>query len=215
MRGHAMAVIVRIAESDVETRLAELRLSRDVVIDTVRACVAAYGGCTDNDPPSARGYEPWRYGTRHLRELLLPADLGWAKDDTANLSSVRHNEIRIKLIVLNTDALTGSLSPEPGPQNRLKKGILHERAIGGATGWLPNLPKPFDEPVHDVWYLCVHINGEKVLAELSRPAAIENGFIVSWKERILIVGPEDWAKMDFSGLNDDLGPDFDVSVRRK
>jgi hypothetical protein len=210
-----MAVILRVREIEVDERLAALRLSRAVLIDAVRASVAAYGGCTDNDPPSARGYEPWRYGTRHLRELLLPADLGWIKDDTANLSSVRHDDLAIRIIVLNTDNKTGSLTPEPGPQNRLKKGILHERAIGSATGWLPGLPKPFDEPQHAVWYLCVHINGEKVLAELSRPAAIENGFVVSWSERIIIVGPDDWTKLDFSGIDEDSGPEFEISVRRK
>jgi hypothetical protein len=210
-----MAVILRVEEIDVDGRLAGLRLSRAALIDAIRACVAAYGGCTDNDPPSARGYEPWRYGTRHLRELLLPADLDWKKDDTANLSSVRNDDVGIRIIVLNTDERTGSLTPEPGPQNRLKKGILHERAIGSTTGWLPGLPKLFDEPQHDVWYLCVHVSGEKVLAELSRPAAIENGFIVGWKERIIIVGPDDWAKLDFSGIEDDSGPDFEINVRRK
>src|ERR1700730_4167604 len=75
-----MPVTVRSEAWDVDHRLAQLGLTREVLLEVVRACAAAHGGCTDNDPPNAKGIEVWRWGVRRLRELLRPE--GFEKDDT-------------------------------------------------------------------------------------------------------------------------------------
>jgi hypothetical protein len=126
--GGVMA-LVRTKELDVNARLRELDLSRPILLDVLRKCVGAYGDCTDNDPPSAKGYEPYRIGTRQLREVVLPGREDWEKDDTANLSSIKNDKLRIKVVVLNTTDKTGNPDPKAVPRNRVEKGILHERAI--------------------------------------------------------------------------------------
>jgi hypothetical protein len=133
-----MAAAMRVKAWEVSTRLRELHMRRPILLNVLRACVAEYGGCTDNDPPSARGWEVYRWGTRSFREESLSTGLGWAKDDTANLSSIRNDGLGIAIVMLNTNQVTGSLDPEAVPQNRLKKGVLHERAVDGGTPWLPH-----------------------------------------------------------------------------
>jgi hypothetical protein len=159
---------------------------------------------------------PWRWGTRDLRDWLVPGGGGWIKDEDGNLSSVRNDGRKLRLIVLNTDDATGILNPERGPKNRNKKGILHQRAMRDPNAWIPGLPNPFKQPEHEVWYLCLFIDGEHVRAELARPVRIENGFIVEWQERIILVGNGEWDKIEFDGQDDDdSGPDFEIDVRRK
>jgi len=71
----SMPAIMRVEEWDVESRLADLDVTKEQLLGAVQACVAHYGGCTDNDPPNARGWEVWRWGVRRLRELLRVAAL--------------------------------------------------------------------------------------------------------------------------------------------
>jgi hypothetical protein len=52
-----------------------------------------------------------------------------------------------------------------------------------------------------------------VLSELSWPERIEGGFVVSWRERIIIAGPDDWGKLLSGEPDEDAGPDIDFDVR--
>lgn len=207
-----MAARIRAEEWDVNARLRELRIPREALLETVRAAVAAYGGCTDNDPPGAKGYETYRAGTRHLRVEALPLDNGWERDNAGNFCSIRNDEIAVKIVVLNTDDATGDVVKTP--KNRREKGIEHERAIEGISKFLPGM-EPEDEVLHAIWYLCLHISEEKVLAELSRPSALDGGFIVDWEERIILVAPGGWGALDFDADDDDGGPELEIDVRRK
>ena len=203
-------MFLKVDEVEVNARLRFFSLDRPILIDALRMAVAAYGGCTDNDPPSARGFEPWRAATRGLRELLPPR--GYERDDTGNFSTIKHVKHGIRIVVLNADGKTGDPRPDVWPRNRLKKGILHERAVG-ARDWIPGLPNPFPTNSLDIWYLCQHIDGEKVLAELSRPERIEDGFITSWRERILILKPGEWKNVEAGDQLSDAGPDIEVDVQ--
>jgi hypothetical protein len=206
-----MPKFVKVEEAEVNARLRHFSLDRPILIDAIRMSVAAYGGCTDNDPPSARGFEPWRATTRGLRELL--GSRGYERDDSGNFSTIKHIGHGIRIVALNTDSKTGDPRIDVFPRNRLKKGILHELAIG-APDWLPGLPNPFAVMNSlDIWYLCQHINGDKVLAELSRPERIEDGFITSWRERLLILKPGDWKSVEAGGQGDDSGPEIEVDVQ--
>jgi hypothetical protein len=51
------------------------------------------------------------------------------------------------------------------------------------------------------------------LAELSRPERIEDGFITSWRERILILRPGEWKNIETGDQNSDVGPDIEVDVQ--
>lgn len=199
----------RVDEADVNLRLRELGASRQGLLQAVKAAVVGYDGCTDNDPPGARGYETYRCGTRDLR-AALSAD-GFERDDKGNLASAVNKKTGVRIVVLNTDDATGDLTRTPA--NRRGKGVLHERAIEGTTGWFEGM-EPEDQENFDIWYLCVFVSGEKVTAELSRPDAIVGGFIVAWKERIILVRPGEWDRLDFGSLEDDA-PEIEVSVQRK
>lgn len=55
------------------------------------AMKAAAGGATENDPPSARGWDTWRFGVRRWREIKRPH--GWEKNDSENISTIVHPDL--------------------------------------------------------------------------------------------------------------------------
>lgn len=192
-----------------------LTLPEDQLVEVIQASVIAYGGCTDNDPPAARGWDSWRWGVRRLREVLVPE--GWIKDDTGGLSTVVNHKRRIRIACVRTDDATG-IPGERDPQNRSPKGALNERAttvnqlsLSGADEW----PKPegqVDE--YETRYLCIYIEGDVVRAEFSRFDGFEDGHLTDCYERIMLLGVGDWEPLDFSD-DSDLEPDLDIDIRRK
>jgi hypothetical protein len=215
-----MQMIVRSEAWDVNHRLAELGLTREILVDVVRACAAAHGGCTDNDPPNAKGIEVWRWGVRRLRELLRPE--GLEKDETGGFSTIVDHGRKLRIAVINTDGTTGV--PGDGiPQNRARKGpasesaaATNQRLLPGAEAW-PLRTAEGRAPVssYATWHLCVHIDGDVVRAELSLLNGFESGYFTDCHERIILLGPGDWDDLDHAHGPEDLGPEFDVDVRRK
>jgi hypothetical protein len=67
---------------------------------------------------------------------------------------------------------------------------------------------------YPTWILLIHITDEEIRAELSYPDEIEEGNIVSWKERIFIPDDADDAGAKVIPVGD-TEPDIDVPVRRK
>jgi hypothetical protein len=196
-------------------RLSELGLTREQLIDVVKASVAGRGDCTDNDPPSAPGWSSWRYGIRRLREIFRRE--GWDKDDTGQLSTIANHERRIKIAVCNTD--DGTAIEDRIPRNRSRKGVISERVTDrNATPYMfPEMEEDAARNTSDylTWYLCIYIEDDRVRAELSCPSAFEAGYFTRYSERIFILNGDDWKGLDFSERNEDSGPDFDVEVRRK
>lgn len=212
----AVAAKVFVKELEVNSQLRAMGLDRRRLLNVIRAAVIGYGDVTPFDPPSARGFEPWRYATRGARETFVPGGEGWEQDDTANFSIIRHDVRKLKIAAMNCDDATGKidpLDPDHGPRNRSKKGILHARAIGSSSGWIPGLPRPYPLPEHETWYLCLYIIDDQVRAELSLPAAIENSYVVAWTKRIILVGPDDWAKIEFVDDDVDDTEQFEPEVR--
>jgi hypothetical protein len=217
-----MAVIVRNEGWDVGRRLSDFDLKREILIEIVKACVAARGDCTDNDPPAAPGWMSWSRGTRRARELLRPQK--WEKDDANSFSTVVNHDRRIRIAISNTDSGTGTLCGMP--RNSSRKGAASEGAIdqNGTLPLFPHLPvsmapaKPqaveMANGEYATWYLCVYVGDEDIRAELSLPIDMEGGFFRDFRERIIILGPDDWKQMELAG-SDDLGPDIEVNVVRK
>jgi len=214
--------IVRVQEADVVSRLAELDLSRETLISIVKACAAGYGGCTDNDPPNARGFETWRWGVRRAREELRPA--GWEKDDSGNYSTVVNHNRQIRLAIMNAD--DGAGMPDRVPLNRAKKGPNSEKvatrndqlSFPGAEFWpvpeADELKKNIE--TYSTWHLCVHINGDIVRAELALLNGFSNGFFNDFVEKIIVIGEGDWNNVGFkTGPDDDFGPELDFEIARK
>lgn len=217
-RRFAVAAIVRAEEVDRDDRLAQLGLSQPLLLEVVDACVAAEADCTANDPPMAKGLKVYFAGVRRLRELLCP--MGWERDDTGGYSTVINHERRLRLAFMNTD--TGTCDPHAQPANRSRKGPNSERAAVTNQALLPGIEWPSlradgTRPAADdyvTWHMCVHIEGDRVSAELALQSVFEAGYFVDCLERIFLIKDADWAG---SGPHpdDDLGPEIEVDVRRK
>lgn len=219
-KGFAVAAILRIERLDRESRLAELGLSRALLLEVVDACVAADGDCTANDPPMARGLKVYFAGVRRLRELLGPME--WEKDDSGGFSTVLNHSRRVKLAFMNTDGGTCN-SAAALPLNRSRKGPNSEKAASTNQGLLPGIEWPTlradgTRPAGDdyaTWHVCVHIEGDRVRAELALLSGFEGGFFTDCHERIFLINDGEWDGGFGPGPDDDLGPEIEVEVRRK
>lgn len=208
-----------------QNRLEQLGLSKPLLLEAIRAMVAARNNCTENDPPSAPGWSSWRDGTRRLREVLIP--LGWKKDDTDMISSAFNEKLGIKVSVQNADASTGVENQTP--QNSSQKGAATERIVE-ANGDQFEFRSILDQmpgviPISSEtrastsgithWYLCVFCEGDTYRAELSCPVQCVGGFFTKYSERIPIIDdqPDDGAKLRRDVPDD--GGEFEIPVIRK
>jgi hypothetical protein len=210
-----MTAITRFEEWDVHQRLGDFNLTQNNLVEVVRASAAAYGGATDNDPPGARGFYTYSMGVRRLREVLRPE--GWDKDDTNNFSTTVNHKGRIRIACVRTDDATG-IPKKRSPQNRSPKGPVNERATMVNQLSLPGIDDwrepdgPVDE--YQTWHLCIYVEGDAVRAELARFNGFEDGHLTDCHERIILLGNGDWEKLDLGDGSDDLGPEFDINIKR-
>lgn len=213
-----MPAIVRVEEREREDRLADLGLSHALLMEVVDACAAADGDCTANDPPMARGLKVYFAGVRRLRELLVP--VGWEKDDTGGFSTVVNHDLRIRLAFMNTDEGTCNAAALL-PVNRSRKGPNSERAASANQLMLPGIEwtsvrADGTRPVRDdyaTWHMCMHIDGDRMRAELALLSDFVDGYFTDCHERIFLLNDDDWG--GYGGPDDDLGPEIEVEVRRK
>lgn len=222
-----MPAVVHQKLGEVESRLSQLGLTPDILIQVVQACVAGYAGCTDNDPPGAAGYSSWRYGVRRSRELLLP--LGWLKDNTGGYATCLNREKKVRLAIMNSD--DGAGVPDRVPHNRSKKGPNSERAaFNNKQVHQFTLPEAEDWPVPEeemlvydlseyaTWHVCVFIKGDHVQAELSLLGDFDGGYACECLEKIILVAPGEWDKPirdhNSSDDDDDLAA-FPIEVTRR
>lgn len=210
-----MTAVIYVEAWERDTRLRALGCKRSQLIDVVQACVAARGGCTENDPKSAPGYEAWRAGTRRLREIFLPE--GWEKEDLNGIEAIVHHERKLRISVVNTDSGTADISQSP--RNRTCKGSATEKVIDLNNQLELDIPRlgdcVTDERGYSTWHLCIFDDGNVVRAELACPIEFKSGYFVKFKERIFILGPGEWGDTGFSSRDADLGPDVEIKIRRK
>jgi len=175
-------------------RLAELGLSVDIVADALRRADADSAACSVLDPPILEGLLRWGRTTKYLREGLLP--LGWTFDNPRNLARTISPDNHFAIVVATGNDRTGLADYEAGTRHH--KGYATERAIianGQLTLDLGDLLRvvPFDRTAGSadaeqptMWLLLFCVDEDGFRAELSLPAAIDNGRITQWSERILL-----------------------------
>jgi hypothetical protein len=196
---------------DVGNRLEKLfGLKKEQLVEIVEAMVRAKADWTPNDPPGSRGWSAYKMGTRRLREVTL-TEKGWEKDDTDQIPGVINKVRGVRLVVANTDDVTGMEEDGRNPQNRSKKGAATDRVVHANQ---LSFMKALDESLNVVplkkapnspdriitWYLCTYCEGEEFRAELSCPNVLEDGYFADFYERIF--------------LTDDDGSDGGEAVRR-
>ena len=100
-----------------------LGVTRDELVDIVRACVAGRGGATDNDPRSAGGQLAWILGTRRMREVFRKKGLD--KEVLNGVETVVDHLRMNRFVVVSTD--NGTSDPNRSPRNRTEKGPASEQ----------------------------------------------------------------------------------------
>jgi hypothetical protein len=204
---------------DARRRLAELGVSVEALTAALEAGQLARRSCTDNDAPFIPGTEAWRFVVRVLREKLIPTGV-WRKSDAGNFSVIINDARKINIVVSSGDDLTKST--KGNPKTRHLKGLFTEALVIRNKHYGGMFPEIISEEVrtavsileHPTWILLINISNEEIRAELSYPDAIEEGQIISWKERIFVpdqLGDPGAAVKPI----DETGSDFDVPVRRK
>jgi hypothetical protein len=215
-----MLAFIRTESWDVARRLADFGMTREQLLEVIRACASGAGNVTENDPPGTHGWETYRFGVRRLREELRPD--GWEPDNTDGLATITNAQLKMRIAVANTNDATGILDRTRFPQNRNKKGPTAERAAETNQALLPGVDWPavtkLRGDVIDIddlvtWYLCIYVNGDDVRAELSLLDKVEDGWFTDWKERIIILKPGDWKNVEMPSEEDDLGPELEIDVR--
>jgi hypothetical protein len=204
---------------DARRRLAELGVSVEAVVKALEAGQLARRSCTPNDPPFIPGTEAWRFVVRTLRDELVPTGV-WRKADPANFSLVINDTRKIIIVVASGDAVTRRT--EGDPKTKHLKGLFTEAVIT-RNKYIDGLfPETLSEELrtavailqHPTWILLIYITDDEIRAELSYPDQIEDGQIISWKERIFIPDTPNDPGQIIKPIKDNE-PDIDVPVRRK
>jgi hypothetical protein len=176
-----MPCTIRFEEADVVSFLDALRLPRDVMLGIFEATIGERANVTDSDPITTPGTETWRWGTRFCRD----------DPQLRQLDGIRNDDLRIKLVVYNTDPFTGIISKTP--RNVAPKGAVAERLIennAGQQSLFPEEVKPEAEYLkYDFWTFCIHATDRAVAAEISRPDIMVGDFIRSFSDRIILCKP--------------------------
>jgi hypothetical protein len=212
---------VRIEPYDVQNALAALDLTFEECMAVFEAMAAAVGGCTENDPPTARGWDAWRFGVRRWREVKRSQ--GWSKNDSENISTIVHPNASFRIAVANTDESTGMVNAEP--RSRSTKGDGSKRAVelnNSPPLPLPEFVEEFERQLKaaaaahaQIWYFCAYIQEDVRRLELSKPTAIVGGHFAGWKERIILIDGDGPVCVRSNPVDEIYGPDVEVVVRRK
>lgn len=210
-----MLTHIRVDPDDVNAALDALGLTLTPLLEAVQAGYLARSSCTANDAPFYPALSQWNRTVRALREKLLIE--GWSKSDDGNYCLVISPDGQIGIAVSSGCEYTGN--PDIMPTTKSPKGPSTVDAVlaNAAQLILPGVISEMTITREDgrvTWLLLFHCDHEELRAELSLPASMgDDGRPNAWKERIILPSmPIDPIIRDIAP---DLGPDFDVEVKRR
>jgi len=213
---------------DVDSRLAELGLNREVLLRAVQAGFSAWAEGTANDPIPFPGYAMWAKASRTLRDLLAPSTFGWRRLNESNQCLVIDPTGSRVLIAATGDENTGN--PDGIPKTKSKKGPRTIEAVERNRNRFL-----FDELEEDdanevaasvdgreTWILLMFrdVNDQVVKSELSRPVLMDpERRIGGWSERIRLDNLPfgDVGQGSGSNSNGDVPktPEIKVEIKRR
>lgn len=206
-----------------EERLTELGLDGEDLREAVRAGLLESLACTEYDPVSARGYELWRMTSRRLREVtIVGPDPDWRAVDERNQPLVVNPGLKVAVTVSSGNDLTGNCDVERPPSTRNPKGQATADLIRANEQLVlfPKTPSLVPTPKKSeraTWVLLVWASGSSARCELSLPMMLDHGYIVDWRERLMLE-PITLDEIPFKQFGDTgergVGP-FDVPITRK
>ncbi len=208
-------------EIDVERRLQDqFGTARADWIAVAQAAVGARNDATAFDPANAGGLFAYIYGTRSVRDLLVPKGYDVCRQDNVEATYSAHRGL--KVIYQTGDSAADALH---SPRAISAKGPASSRIIEASQ---PSLFPEWEEEQRrelnaqlaqekaETWYFIVSMEGGDVRAELSRPYPLADGQFSGFSERIFILKPGDWSDLmsvDVGG--GDVLQDFEINVTRK
>ena len=213
-----MAVVKIVSEDwEIESRLRdEFDASKEEVIEIVRAAVGARRDAIDDDPVNAPGLLSYIFGTRAIRTIFRSK--GWKISRLDNIEATYDPVRRAKIVFQNADH---AADLQRKPKAVSDKGPTAERAVkNGQMALFPDMQKEQEEAeiaaTAAVWYLFVSADGDDVRAELSCPDVIEGGQFKDFHERIFILQPGEWSRLEV--VDDGASAaeqEFEINVTRK
>ncbi|MYM96480.1 hypothetical protein [Duganella vulcania] len=201
--------------ADVSTRLAELGLKEELLLEALRQA-NLYRVRTTNHHPRLYRYQVMTAETiAALRDLLVPE--GWQKLDEGQYELTRNPSGTMAIAVASGDDNVAQV--ERTPSNKSPKGRHTIAAVESnrqADMFADLLPvKEVDtETPRDTWVLLHRVTKSGIHSELSRPTEIsDDGMIALWSERILL------GKIELDGdpvqINPPDQPDIDIVISKK
>lgn len=194
--------------------LREIGITEGALVTALEEGVSASARCTPNHPPMASGFYRFAETVRSLAEQQ--ATHGWTRHDYKNFSTVVRPDKQVAIAVASGNEGTGDLTADVS--TRSPKGVATYEAVS------LNLSLPLDERYENenrqpavktqTWFLLHTVKDGQLLAELSLPRSIVDGFVQTWEPRIplrtLELNP---AALDWSIEEHPHNPDVEVRKR--
>ena len=210
-----------VVETDAVARLAELGLTVEQIERAIRRAEAEASMCTSLDPPIMEGLTRWGRTNRFLREELVPA--GWTYDNPRNLPRTIHPSGEFAIVATTGDALGQA---EVRPRTKYPKGFATAQAVevngqltldfgDFAAGYQSMRQSDANELL--TWLLLFEVTDEGIRVELALPDGIDDGWITSWTERIILTPfqRDDDRLADLLRSHHDEEEDVVVAVSRR
>lgn len=210
-----LETIIFAEPENADVRLAELQLSRHVLIDSVVQANMYLARTTPHHP------RLFRYGVMTgetvaaLRDFLVPH--GWEVRNEGNYELVFNPRLNMSIAVASGNEGTGN--SQHVPSNKSQKGPRTAKAVkdNQTADLFPETMPTASEGIAatDTWILLHHRCGNEIRLELSRPNGFDETerFVTGWSERILlgsIAQDNDPVAMPMPQL-----PEDDIFISRK
>lgn len=174
-------------ETEVVPTLTRMKFPRFAALDILSSIAGERANVRDGfDPPSATGYETWRWGIRYSRENKTITNLGWVVCERDQISGIYHPELNIKMTVLPTDKNTGTLK---SPRNVTAKGPASCKLIKQNSDQITMaFIKPEVKPP-TLWCFCPFFCDGYMALEISCPSLEIGGIVRDFSDRIIVARP--------------------------
>lgn len=182
-----MPTNIFVDEAVVVPLLTRMKLPRWVLLEMATKIGGERANVAPTEPPQVAGFETWRWGTRFFREDPTLKELEWTLCEKNQVSGIRNERLKLKLVVCSTNANTGH--PDRHPKNISMKGPASCDLIDKNHGQEMFAFMPPTAPTIDLWYYCIHLSEQHIAIELSRPTLQVGGIITDFSDRIIIARP--------------------------
>lgn len=192
---------------DVDRRIAEMGLSKEGLVNAVRAARTASGNATALHPSNAAGTFGYHEGVASLRQEFIGKE--WIIGRKDGVETIRNDQKGLKIGFCNVDLACGDKAPKP----RSDKSPASERACGPMLFDPDKLRYFVRKGAEELafYYLMVDETGR---TELTRPK-ISGKTFEGAIERIFLLPEGDEEDMLLNLDDDGITEDFEPKIVRK